>query len=279
MSDLDRRALLTGGLTLVAAAVAGGWAWLLHGQGEASPESAAAPSPRTSRVAPRTTPPGASAEAPTPTPSPSPSATPSPEPSPAPEPTVVLVLCREAWGAKPPTGPYTEQSLDQITIHHTGVLLEDNRKAPARFRQHQRYHQESGWVDIAYHYGVDRHGNCYALRPVTAVGDTFTDYDPRGHVLLVAEGNFDEQDPTDAQVATLATLCAWAAGAFGLDLSTVHGHREFASTSCPGDALQARLPEIRQRGGQLLAAGGVRLSSLCGAPGDDRVAAIEAGTA
>ena len=52
-----------------------------------------------------------------------------------------------------------------MTIHHTAVVLGNNSNAPARLRQHQQYHQDSqGWIDIAYHIGVDRNGNIFELR-------------------------------------------------------------------------------------------------------------------
>ena len=62
-----------------------------------------------------------------------------------------------------------------MTLHHTAVVLGDNRYAPARLRQHQRFHQdERGWIDIAYHVGVDRNGNIYELRTPELAGDTAT---------------------------------------------------------------------------------------------------------
>ena len=52
-----------------------------------------------------------------------------------------------------------------MTLHHTAVVLGDNSNAPARLRQHQRYHQnDRGWIDIAYHVSVDRNGNIYEAR-------------------------------------------------------------------------------------------------------------------
>ena len=62
-----------------------------------------------------------------------------------------------------------------MTIHHTGVVLGDNRNAPARLRQHQQLHQnDRGWIDIAYHVGIDRNGNIYELRDPGIKGDTAT---------------------------------------------------------------------------------------------------------
>src|SRR5690242_9152166 len=101
--------------------------------------------------------------------------------APAVDPASRVVLCRDAWGAKPPRPGGTPNTPSRLTVHHTEVVLGDNANAPERLRQHQRYHQDTqGWIDIAYHYSVDRNGNIYQLRDPRLVGDTATSYDPTG---------------------------------------------------------------------------------------------------
>ena len=224
--------------------------------------------------------PEATAEA---SPSPTePTATTEPSPSPEARSAATLpVLCRDAWDAAAPRPGGRGHTIRQITVHHSAAVLGDNRRAPDRLRQHQRYHQDTqGWIDIAYHYGVDRHGNVYELRDTALAGDTGTDYDPAGHLLLLAEGNFDEEQPTDAQLWTLADLAAAGIERHGLggDLATVvSGHRDHASTSCPGAALYARLDELRAAVRDALDAGGVDLRAWCGSGADAHVADIRAG--
>ena len=74
--------------------------------------------------------------------------------------------CAETPGALRHPAPAARPTPStRMTIHHTAVVLGDNRNAPARLRQHQRYHQDTqGWIDIAYHMSVDRNGNIYQLR-------------------------------------------------------------------------------------------------------------------
>lgn len=231
------------------------------------------------------TPDGPHARGPTGTPSdaPSPAATratqaPSPAPSPRPAAVAMPVLCRDAWGAAP-IGPGTEpHTIRQLTLHHSAVVLGDNREAPGRLRQHQRHHQSQGWPDIAYHLGVDRNGHLYDLRPAAFRGDTFTAYDPAGHFLVLAEGNFDRERPSDAQLEGVATAFAWAAGAFGVGADTLTGHRDHAGTSCPGDRLYAALASLRGRIGEL-SAQGVTREDRCGKAGSATVRDIEAGRA
>lgn len=191
----------------------------------------------------------------------------------------VELICRSAWGARKPTGDFQRQRIRRLTVHHSAVVLRNNRLAPARLRSHQAAHQDRGWPDIAYHLLIDRNGNVYEGRPRWAVGDTSTNYDPRGHLLVMCEGNFQEQRPSAAQVRALVDILAWAIDRYGVGVRTIRGHLEYADTACPGRALQRRLGEVRRRVRERLDAGGVRLVQLCGEDGAARVEAIEAGQA
>lgn len=191
-----------------------------------------------------------------------------------------VMLCREAWGARPARSGGTPQSPLQITIHHSAVTLGDNSKAPERIRADQRYHQDTqGWIDIAYHIGIDRKGNIYQLRDPGIVGDTATSYDPTGHLLILCEGNFDEEEITEELLGGIATACAWGVKRFFIPPAMIHGHKDFAETSCPGANLYAPIAsgEIRRRVEDLVAAGAGDLQLMCGPAADAEVDAIEAG--
>lgn len=186
------------------------------------------------------------------------------------------LLCRDAWGAVPARGRLGRHTVRRLMVHHDAAVLERNRDAPARLRQHQRFHIEQGWGDIAYHVAVDRRGHAYELRDVSAPGDTATGYDPSGWFLAVALGNLQVQAPTDEQLEGLARVLAWAARRHGA-APAVAAHRDHAATACPGDHMMARLDALTRRTEQLV--GRVEAVRLCGASGRERVAAIESGRA
>ena len=191
-----------------------------------------------------------------------------------------VMLCRAAWGARPALPGGRPQTVTRMTLHHSAVALPDNRGIIARLQQHQRYHQDDkGWVDIAYHAAVDRDGNIYQLRDYAIAGDTATDYDTTGHYLVLAEGNFDEEAVSEAQLRGTALVFAWAVKHFGIGVDTLASHREVASgTSCPGKNLEAHMTsgDLKARIADVLATG-FDLQPLCGPAADARVAAIEAG--
>ena len=200
--------------------------------------------------------------------------------APGPHTTSGQLLCRDAWGARPARSGGKLQSITRMTLHHEAVVLGDNRNAPGHLRQDQRYHQDQqGWIDIAYHVGVDRNGNIYELRNPKIAGDTATDYDTTGHFLVLCEGDFDREAVSEAQLHGAALAFAWAAQNFGIATSTLAGHRDLAQTSCPGANLYAHLSsgDLKRRIDELLAAGEVDLRLFCGPEAAARVAAIEAG--
>lgn len=188
------------------------------------------------------------------------------------------LVCREAWGARPAEDGARDHVVRRLTVHHSAAAATDTTQGPAHLRGHQAFHMDDrGWPDIAYHVAVDRAGVAYRLRDWDTAGDTGTSYDPAGHFLLLLDGDFDTHDVTDAQLATAARVLAWAADHFGVALDTVSGHRDHAATACPGDALYARLGELRDAAMAVRTGGGVELVPRCGPQVDEAVARLEAG--
>lgn len=192
----------------------------------------------------------------------------------------VQAICKAAWGGRGAAGGFTNHTIERMTVHHTAAVLNSNSQAPARIRQHQRFHiDDRGWPDLAYHFIVDANGHVYEGRPVTAVGDTGTNYDPAGHFLVCAEGDFNQQSIPSAQVASVVDLLAWGAVQFGVDPSTIRGHRDWAATSCPGDNFYPLISEgsLEQAVRDRIAEGAPSVSVLCGDAAEQRVAEIETG--
>jgi hypothetical protein len=179
----------------------------------------------------------------------------------APRPVTIDLIPREQWGAAPPRGTFTTHEIDHITIHHSGDGT--SVTGPTHFRSWQEWHFHLGWPDIAYHLIVGRDGNVYEGRPLSAVGDTATEYDPTGHLLIVLEGDFDVITPTPDQLERIAELVAWASVRFDVPVDEIGGHRDYAATPCPGDSLYARIEDgsIAARAAELIAGGGVTLAS------------------
>jgi hypothetical protein len=202
--------------------------------------------------------------------------------TPAPVSASAVLLCRDAWGAQPARPGGKPHTITRMTLHHSAVVLGDNRNIISRLRQDQRYHQDQlGWIDIAYHVGVDRNGHLYELRDYAIAGDTDTKYDTTGHFLVLCEGNFEQEAVSEAQLQGAAHVFAWAAKKFGITSNTLAGHRDVnPGTACPGANLYAHLQsgDLKRRIDDLIVDGPVTLQSLCGPAADAIVDSVEAGS-
>lgn len=194
-----------------------------------------------------------------------------------------VLLCRDAWGAQPARPGGEPHTITRMTLHHSAAVLKDNRNIISRLRQDQRYHQDQlGWIDIAYHVGVDRNGHLYQLRDYGIAGDTDTQYDTTGHFLVLCEGNFEQEDVSQAQLQGAAHVFAWACQKFGITSSTLRGHRDVnPGTACPGANLYAHLTsgDLKRRIDDLIVSGPVTLEPVCGPTADAIVRSIEDGSA
>ncbi len=183
-------------------------------------------------------------------------------PVPVAEPVVVPVVPRRVWGADLPQGAFRTHTISAITVHHTAVASRADTDGRARARAHTRGHLERGWPDLAYHLLIDGSGVVRQGRPTTAIGDTGTDYDPTGHLLVTLEGNFEDHPPTEAQLESTARVLAWGSATYGVPVSEIDGHKDHASTACPGESLYRLLASgaLGRRVQEVLDAGGARRS-------------------
>jgi N-acetylmuramoyl-L-alanine amidase len=157
------------------------------------------------------------------------------------------VVSVQQWGGKASPLPATAQSITHLTIHHQGELWNPDADVPAYLRRLQGWSRMTkGWADIPYHWIVAPDGTVYAARPWQLAGDTNTEYDPRGHLLVMLLGNFEVQHPTPAQWDAAVALVAGLQRDFGLGADRIATHKDHsAQTVCPGAHLYARLAEFK----------------------------------
>lgn len=148
----------------------------------------------------------------------------------------------------------------KLTIHHTATRQNPNRSLADKLSALQKFSQNPGklgdgrskpaWPDVPYHYYIDCNGQVGEGREVDFVGDTNTEYDPTGHALVVLEGNFEEEQVTEAQWTSLRTVSRWLMRQYDINEGDLKSHKDYAQTLCPGKNLYARLPELRELVGE-----------------------------
>ncbi len=146
------------------------------------------------------------------------------------------------WGGQAPSAlerararPHTPT---RLTLHHAGVAFGRDKDPVAHMRNLQKWSRGlKNWADIPYHYVIDLDGRVYEARDIALAGDTNTSYDPAGHALVMVLGNFDDAQPTPAQLEATVAVFVDLARRFKIDplaMGAVSAHKDHASTSCPG---------------------------------------------
>jgi hypothetical protein len=165
------------------------------------------------------------------------------------------MLSRKEWKANPPVAEMKKHTAQFITIHHTATKQKPTVSLAEKLRNLQKFSQNEGkltsgkvkppWPDVPYHFYIACDGNIGEARDLNYVGDTNTEYDPTGHLLIVLEGSFGEEQPTEAQMKATQQLVNWLARSYRIASDKIGTHKDYAKTACPGKNLQSRLPEIR----------------------------------
>jgi hypothetical protein len=195
------------------------------------------------------------------------------------------IVPREAWGAEQCGRPRAAPSYGSVQaafVHHT---VDANDYGPqdsaAIVLAICRYHRNAkGWRDIGYNFLVDRFGQVFEGRAggieravVGAQAQGYNDVSTG----VANIGTFGAVAQTPEAVHAVARLLAWKLALHGapvqgqvtllsrggpsnrhpagtpVTFERITGHRDADSTSCPGDALTAQLPEIRRQAAELAA--------------------------
>lgn len=166
------------------------------------------------------------------------------------------MLSRKEWGAAEPILPMKKHIPNRITVHHTATVQHIDRSLKEKLKALQSFSMQRSklgdgrikepWADIPYHFYIAADGSIGEGRELQYVGDSNTPYDPTGHALIVLEGNFEKEKVTPAQWASLKEIAQAIAKKYNISEDRISGHKDNASTACPGADLYARLPELRQ---------------------------------
>ncbi len=177
-----------------------------------------------------------------------------------------VIYSRKQWGADERIRGKSSLHYGDVHagfVHHT-VNANDYKRSevPGLLRSIYAYHVKSrGWSDIGYNYLVDRFGRIWegryggVDRPV--VGAHTLGYNDDSFAMS-AIGNYQITKPSKATIQAYAALFAWKLSLHGVTADSTHqwvtktwfeainGHRDAASTLCPGQYLYDKIPRIRK---------------------------------
>lgn len=116
-----------------------------------------------------------------------------------------------------------------IVVHHSGASGLQNVPAIAAYHVNER-----GWPGIGYHYVIDDAGTVFKTNYISTLAYHSAGSNKESIGICVL-GNFEESDPTSAQLAALTALIT--------AIREVHptlyvaGHKDKTPTACPGRRL------------------------------------------
>ncbi len=166
------------------------------------------------------------------------------------------IVSRAAWGALPPkTELMQEQKPAEIIVHHTGGSQQPKITLEAKMRGLQGFGMAPGkvgslskpaWGDTPYHYYIDVSGRIGEGRDLNYAGDAVTNLDNDDRIQIVVEGDFDREQPTQAELESLTKLVTWLAVKYGIPPEGISGHGDHDQTNCPGQNLKSYLGDLRK---------------------------------
>ena len=151
----------------------------------------------------------------------------------------ITIIPRTAWKAVQPK-PFETQIPERITIHHEGEYFSPDSDAVKFIKKVQVWgmSEARNWSDIPYHFLIGLDGTIYEGRNVFTTGETATEYDPNGHLLISCIGNFEVQEVPEAQLNSLINLIAYCCEKYEISPDSIASHRDFSKiTVCPGKNL------------------------------------------
>ena len=150
-----------------------------------------------------------------------------------------MIIPRSGWNAAEPR-PFKTHTPIRITIHHEGTKLEVTDDAGKKIKNIQTWGMgpDRNWVDIPYHFLIAPNGKIYEGRSPLTVGETATEYDPTGHLLITCLGNLEQQEVTKEQLNSLVNMIAYACKKYNIPYETIASHKDHSTqTNCPGKNL------------------------------------------
>lgn len=129
-----------------------------------------------------------------------------------------------------------------LIIHHTA----GNESSAEQLRS--VFSSRFGVDYIGYHYAISKSGEIWKDLSDDQVGihNNEGEYNNSNSLGISLVGNFEEEEPTEAQLNTLSNLVKDLTAKFNIPKDKIFGHRDLKQTACPGNNLYNKKPFIKE---------------------------------
>lgn len=164
------------------------------------------------------------------------------------------IVSRIEWGAEPPDPSLDKEAgpeiFNTVVVHHSAMLPTEGPRDIQYVHMHRR-----SFLDIGYHFVIDREGRIYEGRSLTRHGAHVSGHNA-GTLGIVLTGNYEILEPMPIQRMRLKGLIQTLQRQY--PITHLAGHGDFApgKTLCPGKNLEPLLPALASELGLQFGAGG-----------------------
>ncbi|MFQ5505240.1 MAG: peptidoglycan recognition family protein [Planctomycetota bacterium] len=147
------------------------------------------------------------------------------------------VIPAAAWNSQPdPISESLRHVPLRVTVHHAGVTWKKDDDPYRKLVALQSWgKRDKGWPDVPYHFLVAPDGRIFEGRALAYEGETNTEYDVTGHVLVQLWGDFEVQRVSLPQLESSVRLIAWLCQQYQIPPAAIAGHLDWSEqTVCPG---------------------------------------------
>lgn len=156
----------------------------------------------------------------------------------------MILVPREDWGMPGNLGPVLSRPFEGVDLHHTAALDTDSSD-PIRDLYGAAAYTSRRWGRVSYNGGLDIDSLGRLLEMQGDRVGAHNDGENSTRFGLVIAGNFQQQEASDELVEAIADAVVLLKEQSFIRTTHIKGHRDTDATSCPGNNLYRRLPEVR----------------------------------
>lgn len=160
------------------------------------------------------------------------------------------VLRRDVWTQVLPRTWLLRQAteFEKITVHHIGKSKNFDIAKKSVVRDLDGVlteHMDRNYGDIGYHFIIDYAGRLWEGRSLAFEGAHVSGQNDR-NIGIVCMGNFDVQQPSEAQLITVEQIISVLREHYGIKQNRIFGHRDLGPSACPGENLYPNIIKLRE---------------------------------